>query len=155
MAAAGDVNADGRPDFMGGAPFSNPGGLYDAGAAFVFSGADGSLLFQKAGARSAGEVGWSLAGVGDVSGDGRNDFIIGSPGGNRASVYAACAADKGDLNASGGLTPADLVLVLLCLFPGRGSCELCFADLDCDGLLTITDVVSELNAVFLGTPLPC
>ncbi|MGH8003840.1 MAG: integrin alpha, partial [Limisphaerales bacterium] len=151
----GDVNADGKSDFIGGAPFSNPDGHFDGGLVLVFSGADGSLLFQKSGTQGLEELGWSLAGLGDLNGDGGSDFIIGAPGSNRASIYVACSAGKGDFNADGGFSPADVVLSLFCVFPGRENCAGCFSDLNCDGLLTIADVVGELNAVFLQIPPPC
>lgn len=67
----------------------------------------------------------------------------------------ACTAWKGDMNASGGLSPADVVLMLNCVFLGTGSCDFCFADVNCSGNLSPADVVIELNAVFLGTAMPC
>lgn len=47
VAAAGDVNHDGSPDVIVGAWFEDPGtSPSDAGRAYVFSGQDGSLLFE-------------------------------------------------------------------------------------------------------------
>ncbi|HXF49655.1 MAG TPA: NosD domain-containing protein [Verrucomicrobiae bacterium] len=68
---------------------------------------------------------------------------------------AACSAEKGDLNVSGGLSPADVVLMLNCVFLGTGSCDLCFADVNCSGGLSPADVVIELNMVFLGAGAGC
>lgn len=65
------------------------------------------------------------------------------------------AAAKGDMNASGGLSPADAVLMLNCVFLGTGNCGMCVADVNCDGVLTPSDVVLELNAIFLAMPFPC
>lgn len=59
---------------------------------------------------------------------------------------------RGDLNNDGGLTPADAVLMLSCVFGETGSCHLFYADLTGDHALTPADVVQELNYVFLGTP---
>jgi len=67
----------------------------------------------------------------------------------------ACAAAKGDMNATGDFTPADVVLMLNCAFLGSGTCDLCFTDVNCSADLTPADVVLELNKVFLGSPLPC
>lgn len=79
----------------------------------------------------------------------------------------ACAAIKGDMNGSGGptpLTPADVVLMLRCVFNGDGTgtvggdCNVCYADVNCSGgvtPLTPSDVVLELQAVFNGQPFPC
>ncbi len=78
VSGAGDVNGDGRADFIAGAPFADPAGLTDAGSAFVYSGLDGSLLFEKDGGASGDASGWSVAGVGDIDGDGKSDFIVGS-----------------------------------------------------------------------------
>jgi len=68
-------------------------------------------------------------------------------------------AAKGDVNADGGLTPADVVLMLTCastetgnVFIGTASCSLCQADLNCDFDLSPVDLVQELNYVFLGAP---
>jgi len=79
VAGTGDVNGDRRADFIISAPGADPGGLSHAGSAFVYSGADGSLLYQKDGVAVGDELGLSVAGAGDVSGDGKADFIIGAP----------------------------------------------------------------------------
>ena len=98
-AAAGDVNGDGRPDLLLGAPYSgdpaNP-----AGAAYVvFGKADGAAVslaavaagsggFRITGEAAYGLAGSSLAGPGDLNGDGRADLLIGAPehGGGAAYV---------------------------------------------------------------------
>lgn len=73
----------------------------------------------------------------------------------------ACAAAKGDMNGAGGLSPADVVLMLNCVFAGNGAgtvggdCNLCYADVNCSTDLTPSDVVIELQAVFSGQPFPC
>jgi len=79
VSGAGDVNVDGREDFIVGAEATNPGGRIDAGSAFVYSGADGALLYQKDGMNGDDAFGWSVSGAGDVNGDGKADFIIGAP----------------------------------------------------------------------------
>ena len=78
VAGVGDVNGDGRPDWAIGAPYTDPGGIVDAGSAYVYS-ASGALLYKKNGDQVGEYTGKSVAGVGDVNGDGRADFIIGSP----------------------------------------------------------------------------
>ncbi len=67
----------------------------------------------------------------------------------------ACMAWKGDMNGSGGLSPADVVLMLNCVFLATGSCDLCFADVNCSGNLSPADVVIELNMVFAGASPLC
>ncbi len=66
-----------------------------------------------------------------------------------------CAASKGDMNGDQRLTAADVVLMLNCVSLEQGSCDLCFADVSCNGFLTSLDVVILLNAVFLEDPIDC
>src|SRR5205823_11760131 len=78
LAVAGgrDLNGDGTPDLVIGAP--NLNGL--KGAAYTFSGADGHLLRTL---RSSGQAfarfGASVALTGDYTGDGRPDVLVGAP----------------------------------------------------------------------------
>lgn len=82
VAGVGDVNGDNVPDILVGAEFQDVGGNADQGQAFVFSGADGSLLLTlndptpQAGARFGAED--AVAGVGDVNGDNVPDILIGA-----------------------------------------------------------------------------
>ncbi|MGH8003530.1 MAG: DUF7450 family protein, partial [Limisphaerales bacterium] len=62
---------------------------------------------------------------------------------------------KGDLNGTLDLSPADVVLMLQCVFLGIGDCDLSFSDVNCSGNLSPADVVLELNAVFLDEDFPC
>lgn len=91
MANAGDVNADGTPDFVVGSPFADPGGLSSAGSAFVYSGTDGSLLRRLDGFASSDWLGFSVAGAGDVNGDGFADIIAGAPKGSAQPLPASGA----------------------------------------------------------------
>ncbi|NOQ54802.1 MAG: hypothetical protein GQ558_09390, partial [Thermoplasmata archaeon] len=86
IAGAGDVNGDGYDDFLIGAFWNNEGGTH-AGQTYLILGkasgwsmdtdlsnADASFIGEQAG----DESGWSVAGAGDVNGDGCDDIIIGA-----------------------------------------------------------------------------
>jgi len=74
----GDINNDGRDDFMFGAPAASPDGMTSSGYARVYSGANGSMLFGSQGFSTGDRVGSSVAGLGDINGDNHDDFIVGS-----------------------------------------------------------------------------
>ncbi|MEZ6195873.1 MAG: hypothetical protein R3F20_09100 [Planctomycetota bacterium] len=77
LASAGDIDGDGIEDLIVGARSNDDGGL-QAGSVYVFSGASGALLHQFMGA-VGDELGLSVAGPGDVNGDGVPDIVSGSP----------------------------------------------------------------------------
>ncbi|MCA8955290.1 MAG: FG-GAP repeat protein [Planctomycetes bacterium] len=80
LAAAGDIDRDGVPDVIAGAPDAQR----SAGEARVFSGATRRLLFTTTGEQEGGRHGTAVAGVGDVNRDGYPDFAVGEPGDLRA-----------------------------------------------------------------------
>ena len=92
VSTAGDVNGDGKADFIVGGLYADPSGRADAGSAYVYSGADGSLLYQKDGGAASDRLGVSVSTAGDVNGDGKTDFIVGAhaadPGGRSAAGSA-------------------------------------------------------------------
>jgi hypothetical protein len=78
LADAGDVNRDGVSDMIVGA-YRGDG---DAGRAYVYGGADGSLLHDLVSPQeqSGGHFGRSAAGIGDLNNDGYGDVVIGASG---------------------------------------------------------------------------
>jgi hypothetical protein len=72
----GDVDKDGRADFMGGA-YQGAGGK--KGYVRVWSGATGALIVQINGQAADDSFGRTCAGAGDVNGDGWPDIVVGAP----------------------------------------------------------------------------
>lgn len=90
VSSAGDISGDGVPDVLVGSPYeANPVPDMTVGRAYVFSGADGSLLIETRPTKpdpvpgtlfwNLQSYGWSLDGLPDVDGDGRADYLVGSP----------------------------------------------------------------------------
>jgi hypothetical protein len=81
VAGLGDLDGDGRGDILVGVPFEDPGtGPLDAGRAYLFSGAAGLLrgTLASPAEMADGRFGESVAGLGDVDGDGVADVVVGA-----------------------------------------------------------------------------
>lgn len=100
---AGDINGDGFDDVIVGAYGASPNGVPAAGAAYAFSGADGSTLYQWNGSITDDNFGSVVSGAGDVNGDGFDDVIIGAEGAtvgalsNVGAAYVYSGADGSQL----------------------------------------------------------
>ncbi len=81
IACAGDVDGDGDDELLVGAPFFDPPGATNAGRAelFDFDGGAWRKLATFDGAAIQGQAGFAVAGLGDVDGDGYDDFAVGAP----------------------------------------------------------------------------
>ena len=80
VSGAGDVNGDGFADLIAGAPDELNDGI---GSARVYSGTDGSLLYNFVGNSPGDLFGFSVSGAGDVNADGFADLIVGAPSNDR------------------------------------------------------------------------
>ena len=77
---AGDINSDGFPDILVGAPLASSIGKPACGAAVLISGATGETLKIWYGDKPGAFFGASVAGVDDVDRNGFRDIIVGAPG---------------------------------------------------------------------------
>jgi len=76
ISKAGDVDGDGYSDVLVGAYLDSTADTW-AGSAWVLSGKDGSVIFVTYGTKHASNLGWSVAGLGDVDADGFPDISVG------------------------------------------------------------------------------
>lgn len=115
VANAGDVNGDGVDDMLIGAPYANS----NAGISYVIfgqknvfgninlTGLNASTGFSILGDIANTYSGYSVAGAGDVNGDGISDFLIGAP--NQVNSDRNNAQNTG--NPSNGATSGAVYLI--------------------------------------------
>ena len=91
VSAAGDLNQDNYDDFLVGVPLHN-GSQEDAGQVLIFcgnsSGQPGEPCQTINGSKLDERLGEAVSGIGDITGDGTAEFIIGAPGQDAATVYS-------------------------------------------------------------------
>ncbi|MFN0207785.1 MAG: hypothetical protein ACKVS6_15865, partial [Planctomycetota bacterium] len=90
VASAGDMNLDGRADFIVGAPMMNTI-LPNEGYATVYSGLTGNLMWTIASVVNNEAFGFAVDGAGDLNDDGYPDYIIGAPKSSQYGLNAGYA----------------------------------------------------------------
>ena len=79
LAVIGDLDRDGIDDFAVGSPHGYNLAGVTSGYVRLHSGADGRVLRRLDGVQASEYFGTSIAGLGDVNGDGVPDFAVGAP----------------------------------------------------------------------------
>ncbi len=116
--SAGDVNADGYPDFILGNWRDGTGEIERSGVVEVRSGQSGMVLYRSISLAPGAKTGMAVAGIGDVNQDGYDDFMFSRKGkvnvvsgksgsnlliarGSSENKFGLAVAGVGDVNQDG------------------------------------------------------
>jgi hypothetical protein len=164
LGVAGDVDLDGTPDYLVAAYRVGDGFGPDYGRLDLRSGKSGHLLASYEDSQESRQWLGATSPLGDVDGDGRPEFLIGSPNvpfslgtHERGEVillrYQAALAPfiRGDANGDGRVNISDAVAIIKKVYLGEdlGGCLEAY-DTDSDGLLTPYDFARIFVYYFLG-----
>lgn len=155
VARVGDLDGDALPELIFGASFFGDGEA-GAGRAYVYSPGAGAVLATVDGEGANANLGCAVAGVGDVTGDGRDELAVGAcvhagpagVGAGKAYVFTLTVCGNGAIEPGEACDDGNTV-------PGDGcdaGCEveageeLCCVDRDGDGWMTV-DLASPEDCV--------
>ncbi|MBM4015519.1 MAG: hypothetical protein FJ293_11230 [Planctomycetes bacterium] len=121
VAGCSDSDGDGVADVIIAMPGFDQGALTDCGGVRVVSGATGATIVERIGSANAEGLGTALLTMGDIDGDGHDDFAVSSPGNRNVSLHSS--ADGATIWSTSRSA-----------FPGFGSALARAADRDGDGV---------------------
>ncbi len=120
LAGGHDLDGDAVPDLVVGAPYNHAGGSY-AGRVYVVSGADvagggdgelAAVATVVEGATAYDCLGWSVASLGDLTGDGLGEFAAGAPGADGGGYNSgALVLYPGSAQLAAGVAPEPLTTI--------------------------------------------
>lgn len=170
VALAGDVDNDGYADLLVSAAYhdndENPRDVQtNSGAVFLYKGSASGLVTTAPawlyhGAQAYAYFGSSIAGLGDVNGDGYADVVIGAPGHNNDENPAAQIYDAGRVmmfyGSASGLSVSPTWFVTASLIYGNFGSSVAMSDVNNDGfgdLIAGAEYYAGSGAVFafMGT----
>lgn len=125
---AGDVNGDGWPDLLVGAPGTSLT-AFTQGLASVIDGRFGTVIRDHLGDAANDSLGTAVAGIGDLDGDGFDDYAIGIPGIDQVIV------DGGEVRIMSGASGAVLRRHFgITAHSGYGTAIVRLGDINADGV---------------------
>lgn len=88
IATGGDINGDGEPDVVVGAPPRIQNYYYGAGAAYVLDGKTGRFLYELTSSAVDGAIGYAVLSPGNLNAGSRDEWVVGAPGTSQGGAQA-------------------------------------------------------------------